>query len=215
MSECYNCAECKVSLYGEKYILKEENMYCIMCYEALFSTTCEVCQLLISCTSKVNHGDRNFSELLPLTLLRCKIWKNKVSFLQTELNHWACWIAVWCFCLALLSMVMKLITYSLGFLGCSLNQVSVALQDLSYKDRHWHSECFLCLKCSRSLVDRPFATKDDMLMCVECYSNEYSAKCHACMKTIMPGRAVNKRRRSPLNFFRGNLESVASGTSKF
>uniref|UniRef100_H2T959 Four and a half LIM domains protein 2-like n=1 Tax=Takifugu rubripes TaxID=31033 RepID=H2T959_TAKRU len=116
MSECLDCAECKASLYGQKYILKEENMYCIGCYEALFSTTCEVCQLLISCTSK----------------------------------------------------------------------------DLSYNDRHWHSECFLCLKCSRSLVDRPFATKDDMLMCVECYSNEYSAKCHACMKTIMPG-GVNYR----------------------
>lgn len=71
--------------------------------------------------------------------------------------------------------------------------VSVALQDVSYKERHWHSECFLCVKCSRSLVERPFATKEDMLMCVECYSNEYSAKCHACMKTIMPGRAAQKR----------------------
>lgn len=68
----------------------------------------------------------------------------------------------------------------------------MALQDLSFKERHWHSQCFLCFKCSRSLVDRPFATKDDMLMCVECYSNEYSAKCHACMKTIMPGRAAQK-----------------------
>lgn len=109
MSECYNCAECQASLYGQKYILKEENMYCIECYEALFSTTCEVCQLLISCTSKVNHGDRNFPVLVPLTLLRCKIWKNKVSLLPTELDHWACWMAVWCFCPALLSMVIKLI----------------------------------------------------------------------------------------------------------
>lgn len=67
----------------------------------------------------------------------------------------------------------------------------MALQDLSYKDRHWHSDCFLCIKCSRSLVDRPFATKEDMLMCVECYSNEYSAKCHACLKTIMPGALQN------------------------
>lgn len=64
----------------------------------------------------------------------------------------------------------------------------MTLQDLSYKDLHWHSECFLCIKCSRSLVDWPFCSKDDMLMCIECYSNEYSAKCHACLKTIMPGK---------------------------
>uniref|UniRef100_A0A8C6U8T3 Four and a half LIM domains 2 n=1 Tax=Neogobius melanostomus TaxID=47308 RepID=A0A8C6U8T3_9GOBI len=111
MAERYDCTECKESLFGLKYILKEEKPYCIKCYETLFSSSCEVCQKPISCTSR----------------------------------------------------------------------------DLSYKDRHWHSECFLCAKCSRSLVERPFATKDELLMCTDCYSNEYSAKCHACLKTIMPG----------------------------
>uniref|UniRef100_A0A3Q3R4Z0 LIM zinc-binding domain-containing protein n=1 Tax=Monopterus albus TaxID=43700 RepID=A0A3Q3R4Z0_MONAL len=43
--------------------------------------------------------------------------------------------------------------------------------DVPYKNRHWHGECFLCFKCSWTL----------------CYSNEYSAKCHVCLKTIMPG----------------------------
>lgn len=75
--------------------------------------------------------------------------------------------------------------------------LSLPLQDLSYNDRHWHSECFLCIKCSRSLVDRPFATKDEMLMCTECYSNEYSAKCHACLKTIMPGEEARWFRLQP------------------
>uniref|UniRef100_A0A8C5N5X9 Four and a half LIM domains protein 2-like n=1 Tax=Gouania willdenowi TaxID=441366 RepID=A0A8C5N5X9_GOUWI len=107
----YDCKECEESLYGQKYILKEENPYCIKCYETLFSSDCESCHKLIGCTSK----------------------------------------------------------------------------DLSYKDRHWHSECFLCSVCDRSLVDRAFAAKDDLLMCTECYSNEYSAKCHECLKTIMPG----------------------------
>ncbi|KAK7893520.1 hypothetical protein WMY93_022672 [Mugilogobius chulae] len=111
MAERYDCTECQASLFGLKYILKEEKPFCIKCYEELFSNTCEVCQKVIGCTSK----------------------------------------------------------------------------DLSYKDRHWHSECFLCAKCSRSLVEKPFATKDELLMCTDCYSNEYSAKCHACLKTIMPG----------------------------
>uniref|UniRef100_H2L8X1 LIM zinc-binding domain-containing protein n=1 Tax=Oryzias latipes TaxID=8090 RepID=H2L8X1_ORYLA len=111
MSERYDCTECQESLYGQKYVLKEEQPHCITCYEALYSNSCEVCKKLISCTSK----------------------------------------------------------------------------DLSYKSRHWHSDCFLCNKCTRSLVDRPFATKGDLLMCTDCYCHEYSAKCHACLKTIMPG----------------------------
>lgn len=64
------------------------------------------------------------------------------------------------------------------------------LQDLSYKDRHWHEDCFKCFQCKRSLVDKPFSTKDEQLLCTECYSNEYSSKCHDCKKTIMPGTEI-------------------------
>ncbi|XP_071395740.1 four and a half LIM domains protein 2-like isoform X1 [Centroberyx affinis] len=116
MGERYDCKECQESLYGRKYILREECPYCIQCYERLFSSICESCEKCIGCTSK----------------------------------------------------------------------------DLCYKDRHWHDDCFLCTKCSRSLVERPFATKEEMLMCIECYSNEYSAKCHDCLKTIMPGKGSKK-----------------------
>lgn len=54
MPDPYDCTECKVSLYGQRYILREENMYCIKCYEDHFSHNCEVCHQLIGCTSKVN-----------------------------------------------------------------------------------------------------------------------------------------------------------------
>ncbi|KAI1885357.1 hypothetical protein AGOR_G00219310 [Albula goreensis] len=60
-------------------------------------------------------------------------------------------------------------------------------RDLSYKDRHWHEECFHCFKCQCPLVDKPFSTKDEDLLCTECYSNEYSSRCYECKKTIMPG----------------------------
>lgn len=54
MAERYDCTNCKESLYGQKYILKEENLYCIRCYEELFSNPCEVCHVMIGCTSKVS-----------------------------------------------------------------------------------------------------------------------------------------------------------------
>ncbi|XP_078255812.1 four and a half LIM domains protein 2-like [Rhinoraja longicauda] len=60
-------------------------------------------------------------------------------------------------------------------------------KDLSYKDHHWHEQCFKCAKCDRSLAEKAFAAKDDTLLCTECYSNENSSKCFTCNKTIMPG----------------------------
>lgn len=67
----------------------------------------------------------------------------------------------------------------------------LAPQDLSYKDRHWHEACFHCSQCRNSLVDKPFAAKEDQLLCTDCYSNEYSSKCQECKKTIMPGQETH------------------------
>ncbi|XP_029452870.1 four and a half LIM domains protein 5 [Rhinatrema bivittatum] len=60
-------------------------------------------------------------------------------------------------------------------------------KDLEYKDHHWHEACFKCATCACSLSEKPFAVKDELLMCTECYSNKYSSKCYTCKKTIMPG----------------------------
>ncbi|XP_042303098.1 four and a half LIM domains protein 5 isoform X2 [Sceloporus undulatus] len=60
-------------------------------------------------------------------------------------------------------------------------------KDLAYKGLHWHEVCFKCAKCQKSLVEKPFAVKDELLLCTECYSNEYSSKCFHCKRTIMPG----------------------------
>ena len=65
---------------------------------------------------------------------------------------------------------------------------ALGLQDLSYKDRHWHEACFHCSRCKSSLVDKPFAAKEDQLLCMDCYSHQYSSKCQECKETIMPGQ---------------------------
>uniref|UniRef100_A0A8C5W001 Four and a half LIM domains 2 n=3 Tax=Lemuriformes TaxID=376915 RepID=A0A8C5W001_MICMU len=111
MTERFDCHHCNESLFGKKYILREESPYCVACFETLYANTCEECRTPIGCDCK----------------------------------------------------------------------------DLSYKDRHWHEACFHCSQCRSSLVDKPFAAKEDQLLCTDCYSNEYSSKCQECKKTIMPG----------------------------
>ncbi|KAJ7405212.1 hypothetical protein BTVI_69706 [Pitangus sulphuratus] len=105
-----DCHYCLQSLRGRKYALRDENAYCVACYDSLYANPCEECKQPIECNSK----------------------------------------------------------------------------DLAYKGRHWHERCFKCAKCSRSLVEKPFAAKDEVLLCTECYSDEYSSKCFHCQKTIMP-----------------------------
>lgn len=63
-------------------------------------------------------------------------------------------------------------------------------QELFYEDRHYHEHCFRCFRCDRSLADEPFTSQEDALLCNDCYCNEFSSKCVACDKIVMPGRDV-------------------------
>uniref|UniRef100_A0A671FSY9 Four and a half LIM domains 2 n=1 Tax=Rhinolophus ferrumequinum TaxID=59479 RepID=A0A671FSY9_RHIFE len=53
MTERFDCHHCEESLFGKKYILREESPYCVACFEALYASTCEECQKPIGCDCKV------------------------------------------------------------------------------------------------------------------------------------------------------------------
>lgn len=64
-------------------------------------------------------------------------------------------------------------------------------QELFYEDRHYHEHCFRCFRCDRSLADEPFTNQENALLCNDCYCNEFSSKCVACDKIVMPGERAS------------------------
>lgn len=60
-------------------------------------------------------------------------------------------------------------------------------KDLAYKDRHWHDRCFFCCICKTSLVDKPFAFKDEKIYCAECHEKYNATKCDVCQKIFKAG----------------------------
>nr|KAF6429364.1 four and a half LIM domains 2 [Molossus molossus] len=53
MTERFDCHHCEESLFGQKYILREEKPCCVACFEALYASTCEECRKPIGCDCKV------------------------------------------------------------------------------------------------------------------------------------------------------------------
>lgn len=39
---------------------------------------------------------------------------------------------------------------------------------ISFEDRHWHNDCFVCAQCSTSLVGKGFITDAADILCPEC-----------------------------------------------
>lgn len=53
-SDQSKCHFCMASLCGKQYAMKEENSYCVKCYDSLFANLCEECKKPIQCHSKVS-----------------------------------------------------------------------------------------------------------------------------------------------------------------
>uniref|UniRef100_A0A4W3JER2 Four and a half LIM domains 3b n=1 Tax=Callorhinchus milii TaxID=7868 RepID=A0A4W3JER2_CALMI len=70
---------------------------------------------------------------------------------------------------------------------CFYSLISLTCQELFYEDRHYHEHCFRCYRCDRSLADEPFTCQEEELLCNDCYCSEFSSKCVACDKVVMPG----------------------------
>lgn len=49
----FDCQYCTASLLGKKYVLKNDNPYCVSCYDRIFSNYCEECKEPIESDSKV------------------------------------------------------------------------------------------------------------------------------------------------------------------
>ena len=47
------CQHCDDSLAGHRYVLREDQPYCVRCYEAVFANNCEKCGKVIGIDSKV------------------------------------------------------------------------------------------------------------------------------------------------------------------
>ena len=67
-------------------------------------------------------------------------------------------------------------------------RIGLDSKDMSYKDLHWHEDCFKCRRCKTSLVEKPFAAKNALIFCAGCYDAEFASRCDACGDTFRPGK---------------------------
>lgn len=55
---------------------------------------------------------------------------------------------------------------------------------ISYQDQPWHTECFVCVSCSKELDGQRFTAVGEQYYYVECYKNFVAEKCTGCKNPI-------------------------------
>ncbi|XP_071957069.1 prickle planar cell polarity protein 3-B-like [Antedon mediterranea] len=166
------CHNCDKTLSGHRYILREENPYCIGCYEDVFANICDECGDKIGTDSKdLSYMDRHWHESCFFCAMCKKSLVDKSFGTRDEKLY-----CNKCF----------EDNFATKCNGCGLC-FKPGTKKMEYKGKEWHDKCFKCKNCSEPIGTRSFIPREDVIYCLTCYEDKFATKCKGCKKVISDG----------------------------
>ncbi|KAH0631046.1 hypothetical protein JD844_005127 [Phrynosoma platyrhinos] len=172
MTEGFDCAGCKESLYGRKYIQGEEGPFCIPCYDTHFANTCDECKEPIGHDCReLYYEERHYHEGC-FRCFRCgrSLAEEPFTCQGEEL------LCNDCYCQE----------FSSQCVACQ-QVVMPGSRKLEYSGQTWHEHCFLCSSCQQPIGSRSFIPDQKDYYCVPCYESKFAPRCTRCKKSLTKG----------------------------
>ncbi|CAD5206947.1 unnamed protein product [Bursaphelenchus okinawaensis] len=168
---CFSCETCEQLLVDLTYCAREDKIYCERHYAELHKPRCSACDELIFAgeyTKAMNkdwHSDH-------FCCWQCDVTLTGQRYILRDEHP---------YCIKCYEEV-----FANTCDECS-KAIGIDSKDLSYKDKHWHEECFLCSMCRFSLVDQPFGSKNEKIFCSNCYDQAFATRCDGCNEIFRAG----------------------------
>ncbi|XP_028975014.1 four and a half LIM domains protein 1a isoform X2 [Esox lucius] len=170
MTERFDCYYCRDNLHGKKYVKKDEKHVCTKCFDKLCANTCAECRRPIGADAKeLNHKNRHWHE----DCFRCaKCYKPLANEPFSARDDG------------------KIMCGKCGSRedgnrcqGC-YKVVMPGTQNVEYKNKVWHEECFTCFECKQPIRSQSFLNKGDDIYCGPCHDKKFAKKCFHCKQPI-------------------------------
>nr|XP_058133956.1 four and a half LIM domains protein 2-like [Dasypus novemcinctus] len=147
------CHRCQQPIGTKSFIPKDNQNFCVPCYEKQYAMQCVQCKKPIT-TGGVTYREQPWHK----ECFVCTACKKQLSGQRfTSREEFA--YCLNCFC----------DLYAKKCAGCT-NPISGlgGTKYISFEERQWHNDCFNCKKCSLSLVGGGFLTERDDILCPDC-----------------------------------------------
>lgn len=176
-SSHFACFHCDLNLTGHRYILRDEHPYCIKCYENFFAHSCEECKTIIGTDSKdLSYKDAHWHE-------KCF----KCSDCQTSL----------------VDQPFATTNNKLYCADCHDNNFAArcdkcghvfraGMKKYEYMGKQWHENCFCCQICRQPIASSSFVPRDQHVICIQCYEQQFAQRCTKCNGVINKGGVTYK-----------------------
>ncbi|XP_023228116.1 four and a half LIM domains protein 2-like isoform X2 [Centruroides sculpturatus] len=163
------CWKCNESLTGQRYLIRDDQPFCVHCYEKLYSDICNECGKSIGVDSEhLSYKDKHWHE-------SCFSCNNcHTSLINKVFGSKA-------------DQVYCAICYESDFATkceCCGEVLKAGTRKMEYEDKQWHENCFLCVVCANFIGNKSFIQKDNNIYCPSCYEKKFSVHCIKCCQVI-------------------------------
>uniref|UniRef100_A0A4W3I360 LIM zinc-binding domain-containing protein n=2 Tax=Callorhinchus milii TaxID=7868 RepID=A0A4W3I360_CALMI len=150
---CFACSRCLQPLGSQSFIPKGDEVFCVTCHEKKFAKHCYGCRKAITSGGVSYHDQPWHSECFVCKTCRKQLSGQRFTAHETSMYCVDCYSS---FVAKKCAACHKAVT---GFEGA---------QVVTFEDRQWHSECFICKKCSISLAEKRFINHNRDVYCTDC-----------------------------------------------
>lgn len=151
--ECFICCKCESKICRASFVPVGKDIFCNKCYTDDNAAKCIRCTKDVTSDGITYHNQPWHMRCLKCT--HCKKSLAKLVFTSRE-DKLYCEI-----CLEKL--------FSKKCQACSKPKSGIdGARYISLNSCYWHSSCFCCASCSKSLVDEDFIREGEEILCIEC-----------------------------------------------
>nr|XP_022905643.1 four and a half LIM domains protein 2-like [Onthophagus taurus] len=164
---CFTCKFCQKSLVNQKFITKEDDIYCERCHEEKLAPRCNSCYKTFKFgTNTVEYKNKQFHEQCFIcnecqAPIGGKKFANKLDKIFCD----DCY------------------QEKFGTKCTKCNKVIIK-GGVTYKNQPWHTECFNCTNCPTLLSGVTFTSRDEKPYCAKCFGKLFAKKCFGCREPI-------------------------------
>ncbi|RWS26783.1 four and a half LIM domains protein 3-like isoform X5 [Leptotrombidium deliense] len=156
---CFCCSICQNPIGNRSFIPRENDIFCSECYETKYSTRCVKCNEIIGSGGVTYKNEPWHKECFACA--KCNQSLAGQRFTSRDGSPYCSQ------CFADL--------YARRCESCSNPITGVGgTRFVSFEDRNWHNDCFVCVDCRISLVGKGFITDGSDIVCPECAKKKIS-----------------------------------------
>ncbi len=171
--DCFKCFYCQTPIKELQFSIQNSNRCCRNCYEQKFSPICQQCFKPITSGESIIYNQNKYHP----DCFRCGQCSKTIrhSEFHTHLSKPCC---IQCYEQSIAPKCQQC------FKPIIQGKVIV------FNENKYHSDCFRCGQCSKTIHDSEFHTHLSKPCCNQCYEESIAPKCQQCLKPIIQGKVI-------------------------